>query len=93
MDTRIATPSDIPTLTRLINTAYVVERFFKIGDRIGPDGVRVLLSKEASCCSKMEATPSVRSTSSREVSADISGSLPSTQPARYGYGRARDAGG
>lgn len=40
METRIATESDVPTLGRLINAAYVVERFFKVGDRITADGVR-----------------------------------------------------
>ena len=39
MDTRVATPSDIPALERLINAAFVVERFFKRGDRIDADGV------------------------------------------------------
>lgn len=34
MRTRIATPADVPALTALINAAYVVERFFKVGDRI-----------------------------------------------------------
>jgi GNAT superfamily N-acetyltransferase len=45
MDTRIATASDIPILERLINAAYVVERFFKVGDRITADGVRVQQAK------------------------------------------------
>jgi len=33
--TRRAVPADAPALTRLINSAYRVEAFFKIGDRIG----------------------------------------------------------
>jgi predicted N-acetyltransferase YhbS len=45
MQTRIATPSDVSSLTRIINAAYVVERFFKVGDRITADGVRSLLAK------------------------------------------------
>jgi GNAT superfamily N-acetyltransferase len=40
MDIRVATASDIPTLERLINAAFVVERFFKVGDRISAEGVR-----------------------------------------------------
>jgi GNAT superfamily N-acetyltransferase len=42
MQTRIAMASEVPILTRLINAAYVVERFFKIGDRITAEGVRAL---------------------------------------------------
>ncbi len=45
MPTRIATPSDVPTLERLINAAYVVERFFKVGDRINAEGIRALQAK------------------------------------------------
>jgi GNAT superfamily N-acetyltransferase len=44
MPTRIATPADVPTLTRLVNAAYVVERFFKVGDRITSEGVGTLLA-------------------------------------------------
>lgn len=40
---RNAGPSDIPALTVLINQAYVVERFFKVGDRITAAGVEALL--------------------------------------------------
>lgn len=42
MPLRTATPTDVPALTTLINDAYVVERFFKRGDRITADGVRAL---------------------------------------------------
>jgi GNAT superfamily N-acetyltransferase len=42
---RSAVEFDVPALTHLINAAYVVERFFKVGDRITEDGVRTLLSK------------------------------------------------
>jgi GNAT superfamily N-acetyltransferase len=45
MSTRIAAASDLPTLERLINAAYVVERFFKVGDRIDADGLRALQAK------------------------------------------------
>ncbi len=41
MGTRTASAADVPTLERLINAAYVVERFFKVGDRITADGVRM----------------------------------------------------
>lgn len=34
MSPRLATPADAPALTRLINSAYRVEAFFIIGDRI-----------------------------------------------------------
>jgi GNAT superfamily N-acetyltransferase len=40
MDLRVATAADIPTLERLINAAFVVERFFKVGDRITAEGIR-----------------------------------------------------
>ncbi len=33
-DVRLASPNDAPALTRLINSAYRVEAFFIIGDRI-----------------------------------------------------------
>lgn len=45
METRSATASDVATLMRLINAAYVVERFFKVGDRINADGVLALQAK------------------------------------------------
>jgi GNAT superfamily N-acetyltransferase len=45
MSTRIASPSDVPTLERLINAAYVVELFFKVGDRINAEGIRALQGK------------------------------------------------
>jgi GNAT superfamily N-acetyltransferase len=45
MTTRIASPSDVPTLERLINAAYVVELFFKVGDRINAEGIRDLQAK------------------------------------------------
>jgi len=40
MDIRVATAADLPTLQRLINAAFVVERFFKVGDRISVEGIR-----------------------------------------------------
>lgn len=42
---RIATSSDVPVITSLINRAYVVERFFKVGDRTNEEGVRALQQK------------------------------------------------
>ncbi len=45
LSTRVATADDVPILTRLINAAYVVERFFKVGDRIAADGVLALQGK------------------------------------------------
>jgi GNAT superfamily N-acetyltransferase len=47
MDIRVATAADIPTLERLINAAFVVERFFKVGDRINADGIRTEQAKGA----------------------------------------------
>jgi ribosomal protein S18 acetylase RimI-like enzyme len=44
---RRADADDVAALTRLINTAYEVERFFKIGDRTNADTVRALLAKGA----------------------------------------------
>jgi predicted N-acetyltransferase YhbS len=40
---RIAEPADIEVLTRLINVAFSVERFFIEGDRINSDAVRNLM--------------------------------------------------
>jgi GNAT superfamily N-acetyltransferase len=45
MPVRTATESDVAILTRIINAAYVVERFFKVGDRTTADGVGALLTK------------------------------------------------
>lgn len=44
---RQAGPDDVDAVTRVINTAFQVERFFKSGDRTDVDGVRALLSKGA----------------------------------------------
>jgi predicted N-acetyltransferase YhbS len=40
---RVATADDADALARLINDAFVVERFFKRGDRTSPDDVRSLM--------------------------------------------------
>ena len=40
---RIAEPGDVDALTRVINAAFAVERFFIEGDRIQADAVRKLL--------------------------------------------------
>jgi GNAT superfamily N-acetyltransferase len=45
MDIRVATAADIPTLERLINAAFIVERFFKVGDRITAEGIRAEQAK------------------------------------------------
>jgi GNAT superfamily N-acetyltransferase len=45
VEPRISTPADIPAITSLINRAYVVERFFKVGDRTDEEGVRGLQAK------------------------------------------------
>jgi predicted N-acetyltransferase YhbS len=39
MDTRIATVDDAPTVTGIINRAFVVEAFFKIGQRTSREDV------------------------------------------------------
>jgi len=44
---RQAASGDVEVLTRLINAAFEVERFFKNGDRTSPDGVRALLATGA----------------------------------------------
>ena len=44
-DVRHGVASDVGVITSLINRAYVVERFFKIGDRTNEDGVRALQRK------------------------------------------------
>ena len=40
MTLREATDDDVPSLTAVINTAFEVERFFKIGDRTSADETR-----------------------------------------------------
>jgi len=42
---RRATLVDVPAIARVINRAYVVERFFKDGDRTSEEDVRVLMSR------------------------------------------------
>ena len=42
---RQARPDEVAAVTRLINAAFVVERFFKKGDRTTPDVVRALTAK------------------------------------------------
>ncbi len=42
---RRGTGSDVAAITTLINRAYLVERFFKAGDRTNEDGVRALQEK------------------------------------------------
>jgi GNAT superfamily N-acetyltransferase len=41
---RLATVRDAPNLARIIDAAFVVEAFFKIGDRTTPDEVGALMS-------------------------------------------------
>jgi|SRR5215472_6438246 len=43
--TRLAGPSDVDALVRLINAAFVVERPIFDGDRTSPEGVRAYLEK------------------------------------------------
>ena len=57
LSTRIATAADVPTLMRLINAAYVVERFFKVGDRIAAEGVRALQGKGTILVLEHQGTP------------------------------------
>lgn len=42
---RIAGPGDVPALTTLINEAYLVEAFFKRGDRTDPLEIAALMRK------------------------------------------------
>ena len=44
---RRATTADIPAITAIINAAYVVEKFFKIGDRTDEAEVADLLDQSA----------------------------------------------
>ena len=44
---RRATLSDIPAVTKLINVAYEVEKFFKIGDRTDEEEIRDLFDQSA----------------------------------------------
>ena len=39
MQTRLAILDDVPVIADLVNRAFVVEQFFKIGDRTSPDGI------------------------------------------------------
>lgn len=45
MEIRFADTADVPAVTRLINQAFVVERFFKAGDRLDENEVHHLLQK------------------------------------------------
>ena len=45
-DVRVAGPAEAPVLARLINDAFVVENFFKIGDRTSADEVLELMHKD-----------------------------------------------
>jgi GNAT superfamily N-acetyltransferase len=45
MTLREATDADVPSLTAVINTAFEVERFFKIGDRTSADETRARMRK------------------------------------------------
>jgi GNAT superfamily N-acetyltransferase len=40
---RLATPDEAPALARLINDAFIVEAFFKIGDRTNAEEIRELM--------------------------------------------------
>jgi GNAT superfamily N-acetyltransferase len=44
---RFATPADAAAITELVNLAYRVEDFFKIGDRTDPEEVSALLGRDA----------------------------------------------
>jgi GNAT superfamily N-acetyltransferase len=44
---RFATPADAAAITGLVNLAYRVEDFFKIGDRTDPEEVSQLLGRDA----------------------------------------------
>jgi GNAT superfamily N-acetyltransferase len=57
MDIRVATAADIPTLVRLINAAFAVERFFKVGDRISAEGVRTQQAKGAFLLLERDGAP------------------------------------
>jgi ribosomal protein S18 acetylase RimI-like enzyme len=43
MNIRTATVDDAPTLAGIINRAFIVEAFFKIGDRTSPEDVAALM--------------------------------------------------
>jgi predicted N-acetyltransferase YhbS len=43
MNIHIATVDDTQTLARIINRAFIVEAFFKIGDRTSPEDVAALM--------------------------------------------------
>ncbi len=49
MQTRYATPSDIPELVRIINLAYRVEDFFIDGDRTNPVDVKSRMDAPGAC--------------------------------------------
>jgi predicted N-acetyltransferase YhbS len=42
---RTARPGDVPVLARLINAAFIVEEFFKIGDRTSAEEISDLMAK------------------------------------------------
>ncbi len=45
MKSRTATPADIPAMTRIINDAFIVEAFFKIGNRTSEDELQALMNE------------------------------------------------
>lgn len=45
MTIRAAGPGDIPDIVRLVNAAFVVESFFKIGDRTNTDEVTAMMQR------------------------------------------------
>ena len=56
MDIRIATVDEAATVTAIVNRAFVVEAFFKIGDRTSREDVLGLMRDGGECerreCSK-----------------------------------------
>jgi GNAT superfamily N-acetyltransferase len=88
LSTRIAGADDVATLARLINAAYVVERFFKVGDRIGAEGVLALQAKGKFLLLEHQGTPV------GSVYVELRGDrgyigLLAVDPARQGHGLGR----
>src|SRR6476620_1109611 len=55
MNTRYATPDDIPELVRIINLSYRVEDFFIDGDRTDAADVKMRMERPNACFIVMDA--------------------------------------
>ena len=79
---------EVDAVTRVINAAFIVERFFKKGDRTTPDLIRALTGRAFLVADVPGGDPAGRSTSKSAAPASTSGCWPSILPPGTGLGRA-----